>query len=120
MLPGDSKCGVCEGWLPLDFADLLSGGDVEPSPPVGRQRRSRAERWSGLLARLQTVGIYPVELDGAEVQRMKLTEAQADGLTCLGCNHPCGTGKAAFRPAGRVVDGSQVFRCIACIEGGDR
>ncbi|WHT21187.1 hypothetical protein N8J89_09050 [Crossiella sp. CA-258035] len=114
MLPGDDQCGVCEGWLPLDFSDLLNSGVAR------RVRRSKAEVWSGLLSRLQTTGIYPVRLDGAPVQRMKLTEAQAGGLACLGCNQACGIGKAAFRPAGHVVGGSQVFRCIACIEGGER
>ncbi|MCK2237823.1 MULTISPECIES: hypothetical protein [unclassified Crossiella] len=119
MLPGDHKCGVCEGWLPLDFTDVINAATEDASLPR-RVRFSRARVWSGLLARLQTIGIYPVELDGAAVQRMKLTEAQADGLTCLGCNHPCGIGTAAFVPAGRVLGGSQVFRCVACIGRGEQ
>ncbi|MCK2244091.1 MULTISPECIES: hypothetical protein [unclassified Crossiella] len=117
MLPGDHRCGVCEGWLPLDFTEVINAATEDASRPR-RVRFSRARVWSSLLARLQTIGIYPVALDGAAVQRMKLTEAQSQGLTCLGCNHPAGIGTAAFLPAGRVLGGAQVFRCVACVEEG--
>jgi hypothetical protein len=51
---------------------------------------------------------------------MALSEAQKDGLACVGCNTDFSVSDVPSIPVGHSETGSQIFACITCVDNRER